>query len=359
MKKQLKKLLALGLSALLVLAVSGCGSSSSGSESSDSGNSSSSDEVYRLSVSIHDSAQVPKTQYVQKWADAVTEASGGRLEVTVYSGGTLAASTEVLDAVKSGTCSIGVVFSGFFTGQFPLSDVITMPLAGLDNAVQATNVLWDLWESTPEMQAEYEDYKVIMLYAGPNNIICTNTPVSTADDMRGLKLRAAAGTATDMCSGWNATPINMSSSELYQSMEKGVIDGYIIDFTGVNSWSLYEVTNYYTALPFFTQSWSVLMNKDVYESLPEDLQAIIDEYSTRDWSIGFGEVNEEEANEAWETAENEYGSTIIVPEGDDLATFQPAADAYVQNWISSITTDTFDGQAFYDEALALGEQYAQ
>ncbi|MCC8090463.1 MAG: hypothetical protein LIO55_03470, partial [Oscillospiraceae bacterium] len=184
MKKQLKKLLALGLSALLVLAVSGCGSSSSGSESSDSGNSSSSDEVYRLSVSIHDSAQVPKTQYVQKWADAVTEASGGRLEVTVYSGGTLAASTEVLDAVKSGTCSIGVVFSGFFTGQFPLSDVITMPLAGLDNAVQATNVLWDLWESTPETQAEYEDYKVIMLSAGPNNLICTNTPGSTADGMR-------------------------------------------------------------------------------------------------------------------------------------------------------------------------------
>lgn len=314
-------------------------------------------EVYRLSVSFHDSAQALKTQYVQKWADAVNEASGGRLEVTVYAGGTLAGSAEVLDAVKQGTADIGVCFSGFFPGQFDLCDVITMPLAGMDNSVQSTNVLWDLWETTPEVQEELGDFKVIMLYAGPNNIICSSKPVETLDDMAGLKLRASAGTATDMSTGWGATPMSISSSELYQSMEKNVIDGYIIDWTGVNAWSLFEVTDYYIELPFFTQTWSVLMNMDSYNKLPDDLKAIIDEYSTREWSLGFGELNEQEASDARTKAIDEFGSTVTVPTDDQIATFQPAADAYIQQWIEKHTTDSFDAQAYFDKAVELGEKY--
>lgn len=352
-----KRFLALLVAVLMALSLAACAKDGGGS-GTDSKGGSGDDTVYRLSVSFHDSAQALKTQYVQKWADAVNEASNGRLEITVYSGGTLAGAAEVLDAVKQGTCDIGVCFSGFFAGQFPLSDVITMPLAGFDNSVQSTNVLWDLWESTPEMQAEYENFKVIMLYAGPNNIICTDTPVRTVDDLRGLKLRAPAGTATDMSTAWNASPMSISSSELYQSMEKGVLNGYIIDWTGVNAWSLYEVTKSYTELPFFTQTWSVLMNKDSYNKLPDDLKAIIDDYSTRDWSIGFGELNEQEAADARKTAQDEYGSTVVVPEGADLATFEPAAEEYVQSWIGKMSTNGFDAKAFYDKAVELGEKYS-
>ena len=354
MKQNVHRISGLLLSSALVFTLlAGC------SGGGDAGGSSGDETVYRLSVSFHDSGQALKTQYVQQWADDVNSASNGRLEVTVYAGGTLAGSGEVLDAVKQQSCDIGVCFSGFFPGQFPLSDVITMPLAGIDNSVQGTNVLWDLWETVPEMQAEYEDYKVIMLYAGPNKILSTKNHVSTVEDMTCLKLRAAAGTATDMSAAWGATPMNISSSELYQSMEKGVIDGYIIDYTGVNAWSLYEVTSSYTELPFYTQSWAVLMNLDSWNNLPDDLKAIIDENSTRERSLGFGELNEQEANDARTMAQEEFGSTIIVPTEEQLATFQPAADEYIAQWIEKMSTDSFDAQAFYDKALELAAQYAE
>lgn len=345
----MKKILAMILALVMCFGLmAGCSNGEGGKKN---------DEVYRLSVTFHDSAQALKTQYVQKWADAVNEASEGRLEVTVYAGGTLAGAAEALDAVKQGQADIGVCFSGFYPGQFDLCDVITMPLAGMDNSVQSTNVLWDLWESTPEMQAELDDYKVIMLYAGPNNIICSSKQVETLDDMAGLKLRASAGTATDMSTGWGATPMNIASNELYQSMEKNVIDGYIIDWTGVNAWSLFEVTDYYIELPFFTQTWAVLMNMDSYNKLPDDLKAIIDEYSTREWSLGFGELNEQEAGDARTKAVDEFGSTVTVPSDDQIATFKPAADAYIQQWIEKHTTDSFDAQAYFDKAVELGEKY--
>ncbi|MCD8332041.1 MAG: hypothetical protein LUB63_05895, partial [Oscillospiraceae bacterium] len=182
-----KKVIALILAAAMALTLAACsgGSSSGGSSGSD-------DTVYRLSLTFHDSTQAIKTQFVQAWADEVYEATDGRVEITVYAGGTLASSTDALDAVKQRAADIAVCFTSFFPGQFPLTEVVSLPMTGLTNAVQATNVLWDLWESNTALQDELSDYKVLMLYTNPNNIICTNTPVYTADDMAGLKLRVTS-----------------------------------------------------------------------------------------------------------------------------------------------------------------------
>ena len=346
-----KRFLALTLAMLMALSLAAC---SKDGGSGDNGKK----DVYRLSLSFHDSSQAIKTQFVQKWADEVKEATDGRVEITVYAGGTLASSTDALDAVKQRTCDMAVCFTSFFPGQFPMTEVVSLPMTGITNAVQATNVLWDLWDYSEALQEELEDYKVLMLYTNPNNIIGTTSPVYTADDMRGLKLRVTSGTPADMSTAWGATPMTISSSEIYQSLEKDVIQGYLIDYTGVNAWSLYEVTDYYTEMPFYVAPWALLMNMDSWNELPADLQEIINGLSGRDRSIAFAEVNEQEADDTREIAVSEYGATIIEPDEEQLATFQPAADAYIDQWIETYGSDTFDAAAYIDKTLELAAQYA-
>jgi TRAP-type C4-dicarboxylate transport system substrate-binding protein len=336
----------------MVLSLAACSGGSKGSSGSDDST------VYHLSLSFHDSSQAIKTQFVQKWADEVKEATDGRVEITVYAGGTLASSTDALDAVKQRTCDMAVCFTSFFPGQFPLTEVVSLPMTGLDNAVQATNVLWDLWDYSEALQEELSPYKVLMLYSNPNNIIGTTSPVYTADDMKGLKLRVTSGTPADMSVAWGATPMTISSSEIYQSLEKDVIQGYLIDYTGVNAWSLYEVTDYYTEMPFYVAPWALLMNMDSWNALPSDLQEIIDSLSDRDRSIAFAEVNEQEANDTRETALNEYNATIIEPTEEQLATFKPAAEAYVADWVTKYGSDTFDAQDYVDKVMELADKYA-
>lgn len=344
-KKALALLLALSLCVGLL---SGCGGK-------DAGNG---EKVYHLSLSFHDSSEAIKTQFVQQWADEVKEATNGRVEITVFAGGTLAASTDALDAVKQRTADMAVCFTSFFPGQFPLTEVVSLPMTGISDAVQATNVLWDLWEYSPELQEELSDYKVLMLYTNPNNIIGTTSPVYTADDMRGLKLRVSSGTPADMSIAWGATPMTISSSEIYQSLEKDVIQGYLIDYTGVNAWGLYEVTDYYTEMPFYVAPWALLMNMDSWNELPEDLQEIINGLSDRSRSLDFARVSEQEANDTRETAVSEYGATIIEPNAEQLATFQPAADAYIDTWIQNYGTDTFNAADYVAKVLELAAQYA-
>lgn len=351
--KNLKKTLALILALVLCLSLfAACGGNGGGSAKDDG-------KVYRLSLSFHDSSQAVKTQFVQKWADEVKEATNGRVEITVYAGGTLASAQDALDAVKQRTCDMAICFTSFFPGQFPMTEVVSLPMTGIDNAVQATNVLWDLWEESEALQNELANYKVLMLYSNPNNIIGTTTPVYTADDMKGLKLRVSSGTPSDMSVAWGATPMSISSSEIYQSVEKGVLDGYLIDYTGVNAWSLYEVTKYYTEMPFYVAPWALLMNQDSWNELPEDLQEIINGLSARDRSIAFAEVSEKEADDTRNMAVNQYNATVIRPDAEQLDTFRPAAEQYIADWVKRFASDTFDAQAYVDQTLELAEKYAK
>ena len=317
----------------------------------------SSGEVYEFSLTFHDSAEAVKTKYVQQWADDVREATNGQVDITVFAGGTLASGPDALDAVKQGTADIGVCFTGFFPGQFPLTGVVELPMTGIFDAEQGTNVLWDLYEETPEFQAELDDYQVLMMYTNPNNCIGTSSPVYTADDMKGLKLRVPAGTCADMATAWGATPMTITSAEIYQSMEKDVIQGYIIDPTGVNAWSLYEVTDYYTWMPFCVSPWLVLMNKDSWNKLPADLQEIVLSCSDRERSLGMSAISEEEAEETFEKAVNEYNGTVIEPDSEQYATFEPAAEEYRAQWIETQSANGFDAQAFVDRCLELAPQY--
>lgn len=352
-KKTLALVLALVLCVSLFTACGGGGGSNGGSnDKKDDG------KVYRLSLSFHDSTQAHRTVYLQKWADEIKEATNGRVEITVYAGGTIAAMGDALDAVKQRTCDMAMVYTNIFAGQFPLTDVVSLPMIGITNAVQATNVLWDLYDYSPELQAELSGFKVLNLNTNANNVIGSTKPVSTLDDMKGLKVRVSAGTPADMAVAWGSTPMTFGPSDIFQSIEKGVIDAYMLDFPGVDSYALYEVTPYYTSMPFFCSPFALLMNLESWNELPEDLQKIIDEHSGRNFSIGAAEDVDAKDAEGRELAVTKYNSTIIEVDEAGLDTFRPAAEQYVADWVETYTTDSFDAQAYLDKTMELVEKYA-
>lgn len=348
--KTWKKALALVLALAMCLCLfAACGS---GDEKKDE------NKIYRLSLSFHDSSQAHRTLFLQKWADEIKEATNGRVEITVYAGGTIASMADALDAVKQRTCDMAMCYTNIFAGQFPLTDVVSLPMIGIDNAVQATNVLWDLMDYSPELQAELSGFKVLNLNTNANNIIGSSKPVYTLADMKGLKVRVSAGTPADMAVAWGATPMTFAPSDIFQSIEKGVIDAYMLDFPGVDSYALYEVTPYYTEMPFFCAPFALLMNLDSWNELPEDLQKIIDEHSGRSFSVAAAQDVDDKAAEGRELAQTKYNSTIIEVDEAGLDTFRPAAEQYVADWVKQHGTDSFDAQAYVDKAIELVEKYS-
>lgn len=366
-KKCLTRILsaALALSLLFTLLAACSGGNSGGSNSGGSsggssggGNSSgssggSSGESYKLSMTIHDPATSAKTQKYMELADKTREATDGKLDITVYPGGTLVASTDVADGVAAGSADMGWLFTTFFPGQFPLTEVVTLPMM-FENHEDATDVLLKLYEQSPELQAELSDYKVLNLYCNPINHFYTTKPVESVADLKGMQIRATAGVATDMVTAWGGSPILMGPGDMYQSIEKGVLNGMVFEWSGFNAFRLGEVTKYCTNLPICCGVFLCVMNKDSYDKLPAEYQQVIDEiWGDPQVSREFADVFTEDEQLGLNVGVNDEGMTVIDLSDAATAEFKAAADEYVNGWVEKQTTSSFDAQAYLDLMMSI------
>lgn len=317
------------------------------------------DKVYQLSFAIHDPEDSLRTLYYERLAEQTSEATNGKVKITVVPGGKLLASTDVAEGIPAGAADMGWLLTTFFPGQFPLSEAVTLPMLFEDSYV-ASQVLLDLYERSPELQAELKNYKILQLYTNPINTIFTNEKIERVSDLKGMHIRATAGVATDIVAAWGGSPLLMGPEEIYQSVEKGVLDAMVFEWSGFDVYDLGEVTRYCVDVPVTCGVFMTVMNQESYDSLPEKYQAVIDEiWGAREVSLEFAQSFIDNADAAREKGVNEYGMTVIELSDSAAAEFRDVADDYVEAWVEKMTTDAFDAQAYLDLLLSLKEQYEE
>lgn len=362
---KLKKTCALILSLAMAFSLVACGSGDSGSNSnnnSSNGGSGSStpDQVYKLTVSMHDGSQSLKGRYMQEWADNLREQTNGALDITVIAGGALASADTVVEAMETGACDIAMVYTTYYDALFTLTNGVALPMLGIGSAQQATEVMWDLYEQSPEMKAEFDNYIPIHVYSnGPSYFHFVKHPVDTFDGISGLKLRSGGGSMTDFITACGGAPMNITTSELYEALEKGLVDGNVCNGSQMASWNLAEVESYFMDMPLFVGVWMTLMNKDSFEKLPAELQDAIMNSGGREGSLKLATYLQDENDEGYEDAIANHGGQWIAVAQEEQAKFAAAADAYVQSWVESHTTADFDAQNYYDMIMASAAQHAE
>ena len=350
-----RKLCALILALVMVLGLAACGGSGGSGDNSKPD----SDQVYELSFSMHDGSSTLKYQYTQEWCDALEEATNGALHITIYPGGALASQDTVVEAMETGACDLAMVYTSSYNSIFGLTNGITLPMLGMGSAQEGTEVLWDLYENSPEMKAEYDDYVLIHLYSnGPNYVLFKDKPVSTFAEFAGLKIRTAGGSTTDFLNLCKAEPMTISTTEIYESLEKGLVDGNIGSGSQVASWNLGQVDKYFMDMPVACGVWMTLMNKDTFESLPADIQDAIMATSGLEYSLTLADYLQEENDTAFNEAIANDGCQWVSVSADEQAKFYNAAMTYNQTWIEEHTTANFDGQAYYDMILGFVADHA-
>lgn len=353
----------LALAASFSLFACGAKENSAGDVSPSPGNTSpavpSSDEKpnFELSLSMHDPVTSSNGKFYQQWADAIYEATDGHVKITLYGSGTLASAADVGAMVEAGGVDIGWVYTSFYKGQFPLSDVLTLPLCGFGDPVVGTNVLWDLYEKYPQLASEWASYKLLNLYANPGMIFCSSEkPIDSADDLSGLVLRTPAGPITDYVAKLGASPIVMGPPDIYEAMQKKNISAYIFEPAGITNFALQDVTKFFTDMPLYDGAFGLVMNLDKWNALPAEYQEAIMSVSGKTGSLTAAEDFKSSA-EAAKQVITDAGCTWVTVSDADLAAFQTTADEIAAAWAKSNTTGDFDGQAFLDEAVALATKY--
>lgn len=213
------------------------------------------------------------------FARQVELASNGRLKIRVYGAGELVPALGVFDAVSLGTVEMGHSGAYYWKGKIKASPFFTTIPFGM-NAQEMNGWLHyggglELWKEL------YAPFNIIPMAGGNSGTQMGgwfNKEINSLADMKGLKMRIP-GMGGEIFSRVGGTPVNIPGGELYTALQTGVIDA--TEWVGPyndKAFGLHEVAKYYY-YPGWHEPGSnleFLINKKAFESLPKDLQAIVE-----------------------------------------------------------------------------------
>ncbi len=232
------------------------------------------------------------------WAAEVAQATNGEVKVTLYPSMQLGGKPpELFRQVKEGVVDLVFTLPGYTSPAFPRTQMIELP--GLKpDGVAATNMMWDLLD--PYLLPEYEGTQVIALWGAEDaGLISRAKPIRSLDDLKGMRMRAPSAAQARQLEVMGAVPVAMPITEVYQSLERGVIDGAMLPASTITDFRLGEVGRAWTiAGPLFGRSsFLVAMNKKKYDALSPAARAAIDRASGRALSLKATEVYMKRASE--------------------------------------------------------------
>lgn len=288
------------------------------------------------------------------WAEEVNEATGGTVTIEFFPGGALGPPPTEYERIVGGGTDIGWSLTAYTPGRFPASEVVEIPYA-FDSAVEATEVLWTLYEEFPEFQAEYDDTKVLGLSTHDVGALWSSTdPMLSIADVEGKSFRSAGASVNRLIEALGGTPVNMPVTELFDAMDRGTVDGTVIAASALLDFNLTPLIASGILCDCYVLNFFVNMNLDKWNELSPAQQTAIDSVTGREFSVRMAEVFDVQYEKSLASVE-EAGVQLVELEGDEADAWAAAGDEAVAGWITAATEAGIPAQEMFDRVLELTE----
>ena len=299
------------------------------------------------------------TYFMQPWADAIEEQSGGRIKVELYPAMALGGKApSQYDLIRDGVIDGGWVIPGYQPGRFPEAEALELPFLMPKSGERASAVAWEFTQK--HLMDDFADVHLIAAHMhGPGIVHKKGAPVESVADFEGLRLRGPSRPATLLLERLGATPVGMPVPAFPEALAKGVLDGGVITWEMSPSLKLDELTDSHTdvagdkALYNLYFIWA--MNKATYESLPDDLKAVIDANSGLMASQWAGRAHDTGDVEGIETME-QAGNVIATMSEDATEDLRAIGREVTEAWIADVTARGLDGAALVEDVRSMVER---
>jgi TRAP-type C4-dicarboxylate transport system substrate-binding protein len=223
--------------------------------------------------------------------------SNGRIQVDLRPLGAYGKPADYVAMVEHGDIEIGYTVQGYTPGRFPQSTVMELPLMFSDS-VAGTKAFWQLYQEGL-LAKDYGNVKVLALYVlPPYGLLTVNRNVVALKDLRGLRMRTPSPTVGLALARLGTIPIGVPVNAIGENLANGTLDalayGWDSLYTspGVDGKPLADQVKYLVDANFAAPGLVMVMNKNKYEALPEDLRKIIDAHTGGDLSVALAKYRE-------------------------------------------------------------------
>jgi|SRR5271157_1616223 len=266
----------------------------------------------------------------EDWCKEVNKRTDGRVKIDFYPGGTLIPPAQTYDSIVKGIGDIGFVMFSYTRGKFPLTEVLELPL-GIKDAKTATKLANAYFMKFKPK--EFDEVKVLYIYASIPKIIDTKKPIAKLEDLKGIKFRCT-GLDSKVVEKLGGVPVGMPISEAYDALSKGVVDGTVNPAESLEMFKLapllkYQIENFSSA---GVSAMAVVMNKSKWNALPKDIQSIL-ENMDQEWTEKMGRLWDEMETKAKKYIVNSGMQIVKLPPEEDARwkqAVQPLLTEYVQ-----------------------------
>ncbi len=283
--------------------------------------------------------------HIRNFAKEVGEKSKGRIKITVYSGGELVSTPNVIKAVRGGMIDMGVTSGGQFT-ELTMGNIEGgLPMAWLSTA--EADQLFDKDGLLALVAADYAKHGVKYLNTlwNAQYTILSKRPINGLDDLRKMKIRAISGSAK-MLQALGVSTVSMPPEDVYLALSTGQIDGtlYGAPFEyAINKF--YEVAPYILMTPVLNPiTDGVFIRQALWDGMDKECQGALMEaaYNLRYAYYNFGLEKDKEA-----LSTIFKGKQTTLPEADIAAMTRAAVVVWDEE--AKVSPDTAKAVGFIKE----------
>lgn len=208
------------------------------------------------------------------FAQRIGELSGGALTIRVFPAGELGAGpNQQYRRVVTGIADIAFNLPQYTPTQFRRSVLLHVPGLFADPE-QATA---RIWQNIDTLAPDFDQVELLAFWTNnPAILFSRERPVRSLADFQGLKVRVPDPVTASIVEAWGGIPVSLPATEVYNALSTGVVDAVMIDASAVGSYNLHEVTRHVTLnLPGALSTFTLIMNRGVWDGLSEDHRALI------------------------------------------------------------------------------------
>ena len=262
------------------------------------------------------------------FAAAITQATGGELEVVTHPSGSLYKGGEIFRAVRTGQTPIGERLISALGNEHPIFEVDALPFLAT-----SFDAAWKLYQaSRPVMEQVLESKGLKLLYAvpWPPQGLYNANPVNSAADMKGVKFRAYNAATSKLAELMGAVPTKIEAAEISQAFATGVAESMISSGSTGYDRKLWEHVKYWYDVQAWLPKNMVIVNLEAWSTLDASTQGIVIGAAAMAEQSGWAKA-EELAN--WYKEQLAANGMQISPPSDQLvADFKTIGETMTNDW---------------------------
>ena len=213
---------------------------------------------------------------LEPWGKDLEKRTGGKVQVRLFAANSPFGKTEnQADQVRQGVVDVAWGLNGIPRGRFLRTSIMEFPFVA-ESADSASRTLWAMLPGT--LAEDYKGLKVLAVHCHNPGLFHTGSkPLKSIDDVKGLRMRAPNPPTQALLQYLGATPVGMPPTQVYENVEKGVIDGAVFPWDAIKGFRLEAILKHHLDARVYTSCFHVVMTEQRFAALPADVRKAIDD----------------------------------------------------------------------------------